>query len=99
MSFCANPIAAGEVGALEPLKSFDREAVGGCVCSCAAIQISCLFRLIGSARTAYEELIILTMRAASVSPGFLSGWYFCNSFLYAARITSVDASRLTLGLS
>ena len=35
-----------------------------CVFSCAAIQITCLFRLIGSARTAYEELIILIMRAA-----------------------------------
>src|SRR5580765_999079 len=99
MSFCANPIAVGEVGALEPLKSFDREATDGCVFSCAAIQRSCFFRLIGSVRTAYEELTILTMRAASESPGFLSGWYFCNNFLYAARITSVDASRATLRLS
>jgi hypothetical protein len=60
MSFSLIPTAAGEVGALEPLKSFDREATDGCVFSCAAIQRSCFFRLIGSARTAYEELIILT---------------------------------------
>jgi len=56
MSFCENPIAAGGVGALEPLKSFDREATDGHVFSCATIQRSCFFRLIGSARSPLRRI-------------------------------------------
>jgi hypothetical protein len=33
------------------------------------------------------------------SPGFRSGWYFCDKDLYAARITSGGASRATFKLS
>lgn len=67
--------------------------------SSAAIHSSCSLRRMGSDRMPYAVLTMAMMRAALSSPGFLSGWYFWLSALYAARMTSCGAMRATFRLS
>ena len=52
-------------------------------------------RLSGSLRTAYASEASLNLASAFLSPGFMSGWYFLASFLYAFFMSSSEASFAT----
>ena len=47
--------------------------------------------LSGSLKISYASAAFLKLASAVLSPGFLSGWYFIASFLYAFFISELEA--------
>lgn len=88
--------AAGDAGPRDSRKKPD-DALP--LRSMPAIQASCSLRFSGSDRTVYEALMMAMISAARGLSLFLSGWYFWERDRYAARMTSMGASRATFRLS